>query len=145
MKEETAVTQGDPARGAPACGNVPPDEVAADGGSADCQTRDPMTVPPTAVPARRTRTFSTATMPAALSTAHVTSVWAELVVLAGSVRFVDETPREIVATSGCRVVIVPGIHHHVEPADNTEFYIRFYKRSPTSRTGNLPAPEASER
>ena len=64
---------------------------------------------------RRTPTFSLDTVPAALTRAHVTTTWAELVVLAGSVLFVDETPRRIVATPGSRVPIVPRVHHHLEP------------------------------
>ncbi|WP_428115244.1 DUF1971 domain-containing protein [Candidatus Poriferisodalis sp.] len=86
-------------------------------------------VPATAVRGRRTPTFSLDTVPAALTNAHVTATWAELVVLGGSVVFVDESPRRIVAAPGSRVPIIPGVRHHVEPDTSAEFYVQFYERS----------------
>ncbi len=90
-------------------------------------TSTPPEIPPTAAPRRRTRAFTAATMPAGLSRAHVTTVWAELVVLAGSVLFVEEDARRrIRARPGDRVLIVPGTYHHVEPSEDAEFYVQFY-------------------
>ena len=90
-------------------------------------TSTPPEIPATAVPRRRTRTFTAATMPAGLSRAHLTTVWAELVVLAGSVLFVEEdAQRRIQAGPGDRVLIVPGAYHHVEPSEDAEFYVEFY-------------------
>ena len=86
-------------------------------------------VPATAVRGRRTPNFSLDSVPAALTKAHVTTIWAELVVLAGSVLFADETQRRIVAVAGSRVPIVPGVHHHVEPDASAEFYVQFYEPS----------------
>ena len=65
-------------------------------------------------------------MPAGLSRAHVTTVWAELVVLAGSVLFIEEAQRRIEAASGDRVLIVPGTYHHVKPSEDAEFFVQFY-------------------
>jgi len=62
---------------------------------------------------------------------HLTTAWAELVVLAGSVLFVDETPRRVVAAPGRRVAIVPGTRHRVAPAAGAEFYVQFYERTET--------------
>lgn len=62
----------------------------------------------------------------------MTSTWAELVVLDGSVLFVDDTPRRVRAAAGERVPIVPGIRHHIEPAHDAAFYIQFYERTPKS-------------
>ena len=81
-----------------------------------------------AVMGRRTSTFNAVTTPAGLLRDHLTVVWAELVVLVGSVLFVEETSRRIVATPGSCVVIVPGVRHRVEPAEDAEFYIQFYER-----------------
>ncbi|MDE0652619.1 MAG: DUF1971 domain-containing protein [bacterium] len=90
-------------------------------------TSVPQEFPETAVPGRRTPTFTAETMPAGLSRAHVTKVWAELVVLAGSVLFVDESSRRrIDAAPGDRVLIVPGAYHHVEPSEDAEFFVQFY-------------------
>ena len=87
-------------------------------------TSPPPEVLATAVPGRRTPTFTAATTPAGLLRDHLTTAWAELVALAGSVLFVDETSRRIVATPGHRVTIVPGTRHHVQPAEDAEFYER---------------------
>ena len=93
------------------------------------ESSDGPEVPASAVRGRRTPTFSLDTVPAALTKAHDTTTWAELVVLAGSVLFVDETPRRIVATAGSRVPIVPRVRHHVEPDASAEFYVQFYEQS----------------
>ena len=93
------------------------------------ESGDRSEVPATAVRGRCTPTFTLDTVPAALTRAHVTTTWAELVVLAGSVLFVDETSRRIVATPGSRVPIVPGVRHHVEPDASAEFHVQFYEPS----------------
>ncbi len=86
-------------------------------------------IPATAVPGRRTRTFTATTAPAGLLRDHLTTAWAELVVLAGSVLFVEETGRRVVARPGRRVTIVPRTRHHVEPANGAEFYVQFYEHA----------------
>jgi tellurite resistance-related uncharacterized protein len=65
--------------------------------------------------------------PAGLLRDHLTAAWAELVVLAGSVVFVDETSRRVVAAPGCPVTIAPGVRHRVEPAVDAEFFVQFYE------------------
>lgn len=52
--------------------------------------------------------------------------------LDGSVLFIDDTPRRVRAAAGERVPIIPGVHHHIEPAPDAEFYVQFYERSPES-------------
>ena len=89
----------------------------------------PQEITSTAVPGRRTPTFTATTAPAGLLRDHLTAAWAELVVLAGSVRFVEETGRRVTASPGQRVTIMPGVRHHVEPADDAEFYIQFYEHA----------------
>jgi len=92
-------------------------------------TSVPPEIPAAAVPGRRTATFTATTTPAGLLRDHLTAVWAELVVLAGSVRLVEETGRRVVARPGRHVTIVPRIRHHVEPADDAEFYVQFYEHA----------------
>ena len=87
-------------------------------------------IPAGAVPGRRTPTFTAGSMPPALAKDHRTTVWAELVVLAGTVLFIDQTPRSVIAAAGIRVVIVPDAYHHIEPSDDAEFYIQFYESDP---------------
>ena len=102
--------------------------VVGDGWGDGCVTCAPREIPAMAVMGRRTSTFNVVTTPAGLLRDHLTGVWAELVVLVGSVLFVEETSRRIVATPGRCVVIVPGVRHRVEPAEDAEFYIQFYER-----------------
>lgn len=87
-------------------------------------------IPTAAVPGRRTPTFTAESMPPALAKDHRTTVWAELVVLEGTVLFVDETSRNVIAGSGCRVVIVPDTYHHIESSEDAQFYVQFYERDP---------------
>ena len=62
----------------------------------------------------------------------MTSTWAELVVLDGSVLFVDDTPRRVRAAAGERVAIIPGVTHRIEPAQDAAFYVQFYERASES-------------
>ena len=87
-------------------------------------------IPIAAVPGRRTPTFTAESMPPALANDHRTTVWAELVVLEGTVLFVDESSRNVTAATGGRVVIVPDTYHHIEPSDDAQFYVQFYEQDP---------------
>ena len=80
------------------------------------------------VPGRKTPTFTASSVPPALLEAHHTTVWAELVLLEGSVGFTYEATPEaaITASSGERVVIVPIEKHHVAPDEMASFYVQFY-------------------
>ena len=111
------------------CGHTAPGDATADGRT-DCPDCDRRVIPPAAIPARRTSTFTSETVPKGLLRAHLTTAWAELVVLEGTVVFVDETALEIVATPANRVAIVPGRRHHIEPEENAEFYVQFYDLDP---------------
>jgi tellurite resistance-related uncharacterized protein len=76
---------------------------------------------------RKTPVFDAVTVPRALLNAHKTSVWAELVVLTGSVDFQDELPAwKTRVRAGERVVIVPQRSHHIEPGNGATFYVQFY-------------------
>jgi len=87
-------------------------------------------LPVGSVLARTTPTFDATTVPAGLLAAHETSVWAELVVVDGVVVFVEESSgaaTEVVA--GERIVIVPHVRRHVEPASSARFFVQFYRSS----------------
>lgn len=86
-------------------------------------------IPAGTKPGRKTPVFSAETMPPALGRDHVTTVWAELVVLCGSVRFFDETGRTHTATSAHPVAIIPNTKHRIEPSSDAEFYVQFYLES----------------
>lgn len=90
---------------------------------------EPM-LPAQLIEARRTPLFDVATLPDALATAHRTTVWAELRVEAGSVRYVDvegDAQRDERLEAGDSAVIVPGVEHHVEPSTDARFYVQFFR------------------
>ncbi len=82
------------------------------------------------VEARRTPLFDFATLPDALANSHRTTVWGELRVEAGNVRYVDlegAAPRDESLDAGEAAVIVPGIEHHVVPSTDARFYVQFFR------------------
>lgn len=82
------------------------------------------------VEARRTPLFDAATLPDTLATSHRTTVWAEMRVQAGSVRYVDlegDAPRDERLEVGDSAVIVPGVDHQVEPSTDARFYVQFFR------------------
>lgn len=85
-------------------------------------------LPEGVVPGRKTPTFTETSVPPALLKAHHTTVWAELVVLEGSVEFTYEevSGPVITANSGHRVVIAPNQKHHIAPGEAASFYVQFY-------------------
>ncbi len=82
------------------------------------------------VSARRTPLFDYESLPPPLVKSHRTSVWAELRVQAGSVRYVDldgASRRDERLESGDCAVIVPGVEHRIEPSTDAMFYIQFFR------------------
>lgn len=69
-------------------------------------------------------------MPTALLSAHHTTVWAELVVVGGSVSFFEEDPVwEATAEVGQNVVIVPNRPHHIVASRDAEFFVQFHNHT----------------
>lgn len=96
--------------------------------------REPM-LPAKLVEARRTPLFDFSTLPDPLATSHRTTVWAELRVQAGTVRYVDlegDSPRDERVAAGETAVIVPGVEHHVEPSTDARFYVQFFREPDTA-------------
>ena len=90
---------------------------------------EPM-LPVQLVEARRTPLFDFETLPDALADSHRTTVWAELRVQAGSVRYVDlegDDLRDERLDAGESAVIVPGVEHHVEASTDAQFYVQFFR------------------
>lgn len=84
-------------------------------------------LPEGSVPGRRTPTFTHESVPPGLLKSHHTSVWATLVVISGSVEFVEENPEwHTIATPGNPAVIVPNRPHHIQPTPDAEFHVQFY-------------------
>ena len=88
------------------------------------------TIPTEFVEARRTPMFDYATLPDPLAESHRTTVWAQLFVQSGNVRYTDlegATPRDIGLGPGDTAVIEPGVEHRVEPSTDATFFIQFYR------------------
>lgn len=87
-------------------------------------------VPAGAQLARRTPTWTRESVPKALLSDHQTSVWAELVVSAGTVRFIErDTDYSTIVTAEQPVAIVPHRAHRIEPDDVASFHVAFYSLS----------------
>ena len=87
-------------------------------------------LPAQLVEARRTPLFDFAMVPDALSDSHRTTVWAELRVQAGTVRYLNlegDVPRDERLEAGDSTVIVPRIEHQVEPSTDARFYVQFFR------------------
>ncbi|MGI9594697.1 MAG: DUF1971 domain-containing protein [Acidimicrobiales bacterium] len=120
------------------CGHrvVPNDPAAVE---IDCEACDRRELPVSVRAGRRTPTFTAATTPPALLSAHLTRAWAELVVTRGTVRFVDEEPHWVAEAGIDRpVVIVPDRHHHIEPGPDAEFAVQFFDYPTTDQPGSAP-------
>ena len=78
--------------------------------------------------ARRTPNFTVDSVPPGLLSAHITTVWAQLIVSSGSVVFVDEESDErAVVRDDVPMVIVPHRRHHIEPDPGAEFFVQFFE------------------
>ena len=87
-------------------------------------------VPAYLVEARRTPLFDNESLPAALAKSHRTTVWAEIHVRSGGVRYVDlegDSPRDLHLATGDCAVIVPGVEHYIEPSTDATFFVQFYR------------------
>jgi hemoglobin len=87
------------------------------------------------VEARRTPVFDYQSIPDALAASHRTTVWAELRVQSGTVRYLDlegDDRRDERLGPGQTTVIVPGVEHLVEPSTDAQFYVQFF-REPDAR------------
>lgn len=112
------------------CGHQPDRADAGEGEVVDCGACDGRRLPRGLRVARRSPVFDATTLPAALRRAHRTTVWAELVVMAGAVEFRDEDPLNpwsTTATTGSTVTIVPDRPHSVTPSPDAELFVRFYQ------------------
>jgi len=91
----------------------------------------PSELPPGLAPYARSPEFTPETIPAKLQAAHSTKAgtWGLLHVLAGSVRYTLEPPREgeVVASNGQTVVIAPQVEHHVAFVEPGRFYVEFWR------------------
>ena len=88
-------------------------------------------IPEGSIAGRTTPEFTAETVPNALLHNHHTTVWAELIVEQGSVRFVqDEPPYNAIATASSPVVIPPNVKHRVEPTPGCRFRVQFWESGP---------------
>jgi hemoglobin len=102
------------------------------------------TLPPHLIEGRRTPIFTETSFPEPLAAAHRTTVWAQLIVIDGSVRYVDldgASRRDVKIDAGDSTVIEPGVRHQVDPSTDSRFFIQFY-REPGA--GLVPGRDAEQ-
>ncbi len=101
-------------------------------------------LPAQLIEARRTPLFDFGSLPAPMAKSHRTTVWAELRVQSGSVRYLDlagDTPRDVRLEPGDSAVIVPGVEHQVEPSTDATFFVQFYREPGADLVpGSVPTP-----
>lgn len=100
------------------------------------------TLPGELIEARHTPLFDVRSLPDALAESHRTTVWAQLFVQAGSVRYIDlegASPRDVRLGPGDSAVIVPGVEHQVEPSTDATFFVQFYREPDAAM---VPGPVA---
>jgi hemoglobin len=103
------------------------------------------TLPVGLIQGRHTPLFDFESLPHPLVESHRTTVWAELLVQSGSVRFVDlegESPRDLRIEAGDSVVIAPGVEHQVEPSSDATFFLQFYREPGADMIPGLALVEA---
>ena len=100
-----------------------------------CVLCDRFELPAGYAPYKRTKDFTTQTVPAALLQHHSTKagVWGVIHVLEGRLRYVVEAPlaRDEVIEAGGRGVIVAEVVHRVEPQGEVRFFVEFHGRAAT--------------
>jgi tellurite resistance-related uncharacterized protein len=106
-------------------------------------------LPPQLVAARRTPLFDHLSLPEPLAESHRTTVWAELRVQTGSVRYVDlegDSPRDERLEAGDSAVIAPGVEHQVDTSTDAAFYIQFFREPDAPMIpGSIPADPSIRR
>lgn len=93
------------------------------------------------IEARRTPLFDFQSLPDPLAKSHRTTVWAEIRVQTGSVRYTDldgESPRDVRLDAGDSAVIVPDVEHQIEPSTDAQFYIQFFREPDAAM---IPGPD----
>lgn len=105
------------------------------------------TLPAHLIEGRHTPIFTESSLPEALAGAHRTTVWAELIVVEGSVRYVDldgPSQRDVKIDTGDSAVIAPDVRHQVEPSTDSKFFIQFYREPDADLVpGQQPAPPST--
>jgi tellurite resistance-related uncharacterized protein len=95
----------------------------------DCVRCDRFELPPHFVPYKKTAVFTESTVPAALLRDHTTKtgVWARIVVLEGTLRYVvPALDTDVDLAAGRDGIVVPEVPHHVEPRGPVRFYVEFH-------------------
>lgn len=106
------------------------------------------TLPAELIEGRHTPLFDFRSLPESLAESHRTTVWAQLFVQAGSVRYIDlegASPRDVRLEPGDSAVIVPGIEHQVEPSTDATFFVQFYREPDAAMVSGPAAVDSRHR
>ena len=106
----------------------------------NCVLCDRQEIPDGYAPYRRTPLFTNDSIPKGLRSRHTTKkgVWGKIHVLSGSLRYRIHDPyhTEIILVGvaspaenrDCLGIVLPEVEHEVEPLDNVEFFVEFWKK-----------------
>ncbi len=93
---------------------------------------DRQEIPDGYAPYRRTPLFTNDSIPQGLRARHTTKtgVWGKIHVLSGSLmyRIHDPYHTEIILDRDRQGIVLPEVEHEVEPIDNVEFFVEFWKK-----------------
>ena len=98
----------------------------------NCVLCDRQEIPNSYAPYRRTPLFTNDSIPKGLRSRHSTKkgVWGIVHVRAGSLRYQIHDPynTETILDLDRQGVVLPEVEHEVEPIDNVEFFVEFWKK-----------------
>jgi tellurite methyltransferase len=98
----------------------------------NCVLCDRQEMPNGYAPYRRTPLFTNDSIPKGLRSRHTTKkgVWAKIHVHSGSLRYRIHDPyhTETILSVDRPGIVLPEIEHKVEPIDNVEFFVEFWKK-----------------
>jgi tellurite resistance-related uncharacterized protein len=87
-------------------------------------------IPAGATEGRITPTFDAGSVPKALLSDHLTTVWAELIVEVGFVEFTQDQPYyAATARPDDSVIIEPNTKHRISPSEDAIFRVQFWEEA----------------
>jgi tellurite methyltransferase len=98
----------------------------------NCVLCDRQEIPDGYAPYRRTPLFTNESIPQGLRSRHTTKkgVWGKIHIQSGSLRYRIHEPyhTDIILDCDRPGIVLPEVEHEVEPIDNVEFFVEFWKK-----------------
>jgi tellurite methyltransferase len=98
----------------------------------NCVLCDRQEIPDGYAPYRRTPLFTNESIPQGLRSRHTTKkgLWGKIHIQSGSLRYRIHEPyhTDIILDCDRPGIVLPEVEHEVEPIDNVEFFVEFWKK-----------------